>query len=296
MLRAELRRIEPEAEAEVHRRASAWHAGRGDVDARDPPRHRGRRRRRAPATCSGASRRLRHDGRDAAVRGWLHRFSREQIAAHRALALAAATSALARGDRDLRRALARGRRPARRREPPADGRRRRRRVLRALVARDGVARMRDDAARARARLPDDSPWLALCGLLAGRGAAPDRRPRRAPRGQLEEGARRGAVARPASRCCAWPSSALLALEEDDVETARAVHLARAARRSSAPASPTTRLAALVFAARRSPGPAAGASTRRSATCARHRLLRRSRTSRPGTRPRRACCSPAPRCA
>ena len=87
-----------------------------------------------------------------------------QIAAHPTLALAAATSQLARGQGDLvehwaSAAAATADRPAAVEAGIA--------IMRAALARDGIARMEEDAARAYRLEPEDSPWQSLCCLLAG---------------------------------------------------------------------------------------------------------------------------------
>jgi LuxR family maltose regulon positive regulatory protein len=88
--------------------------------------------------------------------------------------------------------------------------------MRAAVARDGLAQMGQDAARAYDALPDDSPWRALCRLLTGvdahlRGALASARQ------DLEEGARRGAIAAPAVQVLCLAQLALMALDKEDWE-------------------------------------------------------------------------------
>jgi LuxR family maltose regulon positive regulatory protein len=91
MLRAELRRMEPEREAEVHRRASSWHAGRGDVErAIHHAIAAGDVGRAGDLLWSIAVQEV-TNGHDATIRRWLGRFTAEQPA----LALTAATSELA---------------------------------------------------------------------------------------------------------------------------------------------------------------------------------------------------------
>ena len=70
-------------------------------------------------------------------------------------------------------------------------------MMRAAVARNGLDRMVADAGRAYARLAEDSPWRSLCCLLRGVGEHL-RGDENAGRAQLEEGARRGAIAAPLS--------------------------------------------------------------------------------------------------
>jgi LuxR family maltose regulon positive regulatory protein len=219
MLRAELRRLEPEREMEVHRRASAWHARSGDVE-------RAIHHAIAAADVSTAGDLLWEvagdyvlSGRHRPIRRWLDRFTPEQIARHAPLALTAATSELATGDRDLlehwcvaaERELA-----AADAGTPADAAVAT--LMRAVVARDGVARMGRDAGTASERLGRDTTWQGLCALLQGvaRHLTGDRA---GARSMLEEGARRAAVAAPAAQVLCLAQLGVLALEADDADTA-----------------------------------------------------------------------------
>jgi LuxR family transcriptional regulator, maltose regulon positive regulatory protein len=243
MLRAELRRREPDLEPELHRRASAWHRRAGDQD--HAVHH---------AICAGdvenagrlvwgsvvAS--LGH-GRRATIDCWLGRFSDADITAHPALALAAANSELARGRGDLAAhwtaaAAATADRPTAVEAGIA--------LMRAALARDGLAGMRHDAATAYALEPEDSPWRSSCCLLAG-SAHLLLGHRDAAVRELEEGARRAAVAAPDVHALCLTQLAVVALTEDDWEEAAAlVTRARAqVDRHRLAASATV---ALVFAA------------------------------------------------
>ena len=219
MLRAELHRREPACSAELHRRAGAWHEHEGDVapalehaiEAGDV---------RAAGRClwaiAGASV---ADGRLADVRAWLDRFRPEQLSAEPTLALTAATVHLADGDRDriehwaqtAERLLAGEPDP-----PPAAGAA----VVafRALVARDGLAAMAGDAARAYELAPDDGAWRPLCSLLRGAGLhlLGDLEGARPP---LEEGARRGGIVAPIAQVLCLSQLALIAIDENDWEHA-----------------------------------------------------------------------------
>ena len=248
MLRAELRRSEPEVEGDLHRRASAWHAARGEAD-------RAIHHAIAAGDVDGAADLLWGvapgwvmGGRDAVVRDWLERFAPEEIARHPRLALTAATSDVAAGDRDRLEhwaaAAARGLAAAAA-EPDgpdaavAD-------VLGVLAARDGLDGMRAGAAAAAARLPAETAWLGVCRLLEGTALylSGDRE---AARGPLEDGARHGAVAAPLVQALCLAQLGVLALEEDDAETAE-VCIARARRQVERTGLGDCPLAALVFAA------------------------------------------------
>jgi LuxR family maltose regulon positive regulatory protein len=220
MLQAELRRIEPEYEAEVHRRASAWHAGSGDVERAIHHAIAAGDVDTAGALLWSVAAEYALDGRHAPIRRWLDRFTPEQVAHHVPLALAAATSEFAAGDRDLiehwsvaaERGLEAGA-PAGAADAGAVVL-----LLRAVVARDGVGAMGRDAAAASERLADDAPWQALGRLLQG-VAGHLTGDRAAARGHLEEGARRAAVAAPAVQVLCLAQLAALALDEDDGDTA-----------------------------------------------------------------------------
>jgi LuxR family maltose regulon positive regulatory protein len=89
----------------------------------------------------------------------------------------------------------------------------------ASVARRGVERMGEDAGRARALLGDESPWRALCSLLAG-VADHLAGERIAAREQLEEGACLGATVMPAVECACTAQLALMDGEDGDWERAQ----------------------------------------------------------------------------
>jgi LuxR family maltose regulon positive regulatory protein len=101
MLRAELRRHDPELEPELHRRASEWHADHEDIDA--AIRHAiaaGDVVRAGDLLWANVFRYAPH-GPSATARVWLGKFTDEQTAGHPPLALVAAAVHLAGGDRDL---------------------------------------------------------------------------------------------------------------------------------------------------------------------------------------------------
>jgi LuxR family maltose regulon positive regulatory protein len=217
MLRAELRRSDPERAAELHRRASGWYEAEHDldravahaIDAGDVE-----RAGRLMWSAAGA-----HvlDGRRAVVRRWLDRLDDGRVAAHPALALTAAACHLAAGERDLVEhwAAAAARGLGAESEPSLHAGVA---VMRAAVARDGVAAMDADAARAYAGAAEDSPWRAVCCLLRG-VAAHLRGDRDAAQVQLEEGSRRGAIAAPSVQVLCLAQLALMAIERSDWEQA-----------------------------------------------------------------------------
>jgi LuxR family transcriptional regulator, maltose regulon positive regulatory protein len=213
-LRAELRRSEPGLEPELHRCASRWHAAHGNVD--EAIRH---------AAAAGdvdlagdlVSAHAMHylaEGHHGSVRRWLAQFTDEQLSSCPPLALAAASSHVAQGERDLAEhwnlVAARALRGARETSSLEAGAA----AMRAAIARDGVARMRDDALRAYELADDDSAWRALACQLEGAARHLLGDPERAD-ALLREGVRRGVVAAPWISALCLAQLALLALELGD---------------------------------------------------------------------------------
>lgn len=217
MLQAGLRRREPGCEAELHQRASRWYAAAGDDDRAIDHAIGAHDVARAGALLWANAAVQVLDGRGADVQRRLDCFTREELAAHPTLALTAAAHHLARGERDL---VEHWTAAAECRLAGSDagsldaGVE----IMRAAVARDGIGRMRRDAARAYERSPTDSPWRSLCCLLVGVGAhlmgdAGAARP------DLEEGARRGAIAAPSVQTLCLAQLALFAIDDGDWEQA-----------------------------------------------------------------------------
>jgi LuxR family transcriptional regulator, maltose regulon positive regulatory protein len=255
MLRSELRRLEPDREAELHGRAARWFEDRGDcdraiehaVEAHDLA-HSGQLLWRHVSRYTGG-------GRNGRVRRWLGRFTEAELGRSPRLALVAASTHLAAGDGSQAEhwtAVAAGGRehiPRSERDVPVEAGIA---VMRAGIARDGVARMAEDAGRAYRLEPDGSPLQPLCRLIEGVAAhlAGDRE--RARR-HLEEGMRRAAVQSPTIHALCLAQLALLALDEEDEH--RSAWLAARAKalveRSSALAdSPMVSLVLAVSAAAR----------------------------------------------
>jgi LuxR family transcriptional regulator, maltose regulon positive regulatory protein len=223
-LKAELRRLEPEHERELHRRASTWHSDHQDLDraiahavaAHDIP--------RAGHLLWHNVTRYAHGGRNADVHRWLGDFTDAEVAAAPALALVAATAHLTSGDGNQLRhwastaatGLARG--PA---DGTAPGLEAGLALMRAALCADGLRGMRDDAARAYRLEREDSSWRSICCLIEGvaRQLSGDRE---RARSVLEEGAQRGAVAAPAVQTLCLAQLALLALDDDDLVGAEAL--------------------------------------------------------------------------
>ena len=209
MLRAQLRRREPELERELHRRASQWYADHDDVDA--AIRHAaaaGDVRLAGDLLWANAFRYI-PQGHNATVRRWLGHFTDEQVAGYAPLALVAANAHLADGDRDhaehwtAAAARALDGVPARRRPPAARGRHR------GDARGDRPRRRAAHARRCRTRLRAGcgrQPEAIDGSAARGHGVPPARRTRarharcwRRDRGEAWS-------ARRASTRCASPSS------------------------------------------------------------------------------------------
>lgn len=228
-LQSELRRAEPELEAEVHRRASDWYDERADAECAIEHAIAAHDAARAGRLIWPVVPAYGAYGGAATIRRWLGHFRDDELARHPELALTAATVNMVRGDRDMverwgriAEALVDGA-PAGRRDDLEAGVA----IMRATVARDGIERMRIDAARAYALEPEDSPWRAQCCLLIG--AADVLSGSRAEGcAQLEEGSRRGAMGAPSLQVLCLALLGLVALMDEDWDNgARLAELARA---------------------------------------------------------------------
>jgi LuxR family transcriptional regulator, maltose regulon positive regulatory protein len=98
LLRADLERREPELIPELHRRASEWFEGVGDIDEAIRHAQAAGERARVIGLMWAVSYAYLGAGRDATVARWLEPFSPEQIASHPALALIAAWRCWTSGD------------------------------------------------------------------------------------------------------------------------------------------------------------------------------------------------------
>lgn len=205
----------------AHARARDWHDARGDTDAAI-----------AHAIAAGdadAAGELMWEhladyipvGRNDVLQAHIRALSEEQICASPTLALAAAHSALSLGD--LRRAeryalagaAALAHAPARSKPSSL---RAGIAAIEAAVARDGMAPMACEAARAHEAEDEHSPWQPTFSLLLGVSAHLTGE-RALAREHLREGARRGAVASPSVEMLCLTQLALLSAEEDDLEAA-----------------------------------------------------------------------------
>ena len=248
MLRAELRRSEPDLERGLQNRAASWYAARGDAD-------RAAHHAVAGGDTGFAGRLLWPSvaphvlsGRTTMVRSWLSRFGADDVAAVPELALSTAAVHLVHGKRDLVEHWgAAAERAARANAVSAD------RdsidagvaIMRAAVCRSGLTDMAGQAEIAYALTADDSPWQSLACLLQGVAAHLTRAPGRA-REYLEEGARRGGVAAPAIQVLCLAQLALLAIDAADWNQAETL-ASRARWQVDRVGLDDSPLAALVFA-------------------------------------------------
>jgi LuxR family transcriptional regulator, maltose regulon positive regulatory protein len=266
MLRAELRRVAPSVEPELHGRASEWCRQTGDVDrgirhalcAKDV-------RAAGEAVRSGAPAAV-AQGRSAVVEQWLSRFTYDELATDPTLAVVAAAHALARGQGDIAAHwgdVAGG--------APADGMDVAVAAIRAAVCRDGVPSMREYAGRAYRIDAGDSPWRSLACLLLGSADALAGDSAAAVRA-LEEGAHRAAITAPLLQSLCLAQLAVLRLDEEDREGAAAV-AARARSQVDRYSLAAFAVSALVFAAS-----AVVRSQRGQVECARSDLQEAARLS------------------
>jgi len=220
MLRAELRRAEPGLERKLHLRASAWFERCHDTDravehavaAEDAERTGELLWDHILAYVDG--------GRNDAVQRWLARFSAADLAGCASLALVASYSCFALGDLAMAERWARAAaaaKPSRASgvaRPCVGGLA----VIEAACARDGPARMREDAARAAAAEAPDSAWRPTCLLLVGVADHLSGHRKSAER-ELEEAFHQSIATAPTVAALSASQLAIIAIERDDWETA-----------------------------------------------------------------------------
>jgi LuxR family maltose regulon positive regulatory protein len=223
VLRAELRRREPEQEALLHLRASAWYAANGDAGrAIGHAIDGGHVERAGSLLWEGALEQVAR-GRHREIWAWLGRLTDAELAGTPLLALVAAATSLAEGDLyEAERWTTLAGNVADRSDAVEAGVA----VMRAAIGRRGLTEMGADATRAGELLGEASPWRPLCLFLRGvsrqlAGNAHEARE------LLEEGAHLAAVRAPLVQALCLAQLALLAAGEDDDE--RATVLAGRAR-------------------------------------------------------------------
>jgi LuxR family maltose regulon positive regulatory protein len=213
-LRAELRRREPDLEPGLHLRASAWHESAGDVDRAVHHALSGGQSRMAGDLVWSHVATAVADGQAGALERWLSRFTDYQISRQPRLALAAAGCELARGQGHLVAhwacVAANAPRPPGRRGAVEAGVA----LMRAAIAADGPAQMREDAEWACELQPAAGAGRALACFLGGVASHLLEDRDEATR-RLEEGARNAAVLAPHVHALCLTELAVLALERAD---------------------------------------------------------------------------------
>lgn len=215
VLQAELRRLEPGRDLELHRRAAAWCAERGETDLAIGHAIEGRDLDRAGRLLWEGAIRHAARGRHSVIRGWLDRFSDDDLAATPLLALAAAAGSLAAGRLDETErwtGLAAGA------SDDTDVVRAGAALMDAAMGRRGIAEMGSSAARAYELLDETSAWRPLCRLLQG-VASHLAGERDEARDRLQDGAHRAAASAPMVQALCLAQLVLLVTEEDDHERA-----------------------------------------------------------------------------
>jgi len=229
MLRAELRRTEPDLEPELHRRASRWWEECGDDDRAITHAIEAREFERAGALLWQAVPDYHARGRVVTVTRWLDRLGAEQIADYPTLSVSAAHGALSRGEGSLAEHwIAVSRVLVEKLDDPE-----RERLLRAGLTlaeaglgRGGVAKMSERAAAAERLMEKDNPWISMSRLLDGTSLVLRGR-REEGRERLTDGARRAAVGVPNIHVLCLSQLGLLAAEAG--EWLEALELGKQAR-------------------------------------------------------------------
>lgn len=217
MLRAELRRAEPEQEAGLHRRASDWCGEHGDWDRAITHAVEGGAVDRAGELLWTSIPELMTRGRNATIVGWLDHLGEQTVATDAALSLTAAYTHITQGAGDktehwavVAAGLLDQEGASEKKSMLTAGLE----LIEAALARGGVAAIADQTALAAELLPADSAWMSMCRLIEGvglhlRGFRPEAQEK------LVDGARRGAVSAPNVQVLCLSQLALLAIEESD---------------------------------------------------------------------------------
>jgi LuxR family maltose regulon positive regulatory protein len=218
MLQTELRRSEPELQAILHARASAWYQREGELDSAIDHARSSDDVSRMAVLLWGELPGYLGEGRNGTVQRWLRGLSPDSSILP--LALAAAHSHLAAGNVTVAEQCARSAVVGLTGAPEDSTRAERAGILivEAWVARSGAKAMGEAAARGYDLLSEDSPWRASCCFLGGSaaflaGAVPE-----AER-LLQEGAARGAVVALDTAALCLAQLAVVAAEQEQPEAA-----------------------------------------------------------------------------
>jgi LuxR family transcriptional regulator, maltose regulon positive regulatory protein len=234
--------------AELHRRASIWHAERGELDraidhavaANDTERAADLLWTHLPAFVGQAH--------DRPVKSWLRSFTSKELAGDPALSLCAAHSYLAAGDLASAEHWGMAADAALRRSPDGprvQSLRAGATLIGACVARHGMVRMGREAAKAYELESAQSPWRAVCRLYQGVAAQLTGDTVRA-RELLDDGLHRSATVMPRIETLCLAQLAFLDVADGDWEGAedRSAQASAVIRRERIDDFPTS---ALVFA-------------------------------------------------
>jgi LuxR family maltose regulon positive regulatory protein len=226
MLRAELACVEPELGPALHRRAADWYEREGDAEQALQHAVAGRDPESAARLLWALAPRYLQCGNGAALATWLRAFGDSDLGEHPALALTAAAHHLVEGRRDHAERSADAAARALDAETDRNDMVAAIVLLRACIARDGVARMGEEAARAARLTAADGAAQAPARLLMGI-AHHLRGDRQAAHTLLEDAVGRATGSAPVVAALAHAQLALLAAEGDNWDGA--AHDADAAR-------------------------------------------------------------------
>jgi LuxR family maltose regulon positive regulatory protein len=213
MLESELRRREPELEAELHRRASRWYAEHSEADRAIDHAIAAEEIDRAGELIWAVFPELATRGRIATLERWLDEIGDDRIASSTRLMLASGHRYLALGQGERAVHWMRAVEASGEGDESVEGDLR---LLSATAAIEGVVQMGKDAARASELLPPDVAWQSPAFLYGGVSSQLTGHPRRAVP-LLKEATRRGAVAAPIIQAIALAQLALIAIDDDDWE-------------------------------------------------------------------------------
>lgn len=220
MLHSELLRTEAAAAAQIHRRASEWWSAAGDADQAIHHAIAAGAEDLAGELLFAAVPEQMTRGRNATLIGWLERLGERSVAASPGASLTAAWTELTLGCGPraehwaaVSRRLMAAERPG---DPTMDVGLA---LADAVLARDGLAAMRETIAAVEPLLADDNPWRSLTSLLDGVGLhlLGDRE---AATARLKESVRRGSVGAPNLQVIALAQLALVAAESGDWQLAQ----------------------------------------------------------------------------
>lgn len=218
MLRSELRRREPGAEAEIHARASRWYDTHSDPERAIDNAIAAGEVERAGELILLAFPEVSGRGGIATIGRWLDELGEDAVASSARLAITAAHTHLNRGEGNRTAQWTRVAMGLAESADAPESIQAHINLLNAILGIDGVVRVGKDAARASELYPSEAPWQAPCYLLRGVSSHLTGHPDRAVP-MLQEGARRGAVVSPIVQVLSVAQLCLIAVEDGDWERA-----------------------------------------------------------------------------